>query len=219
LRQARDAAEQVAGHLEQLIGAHKSLGSVQKLVEQLRDVAVVGLDRSLAPTGRVTLQRQVDLSLADIDSLASSTPLDARATSLPTVAPATVLPTAALASGPADARPAASFTAIGTSALGIADLGVRSPDEAFGTMRLLDRALTRLDATAASVAGAMARLAYELDQLTSPAQTASGEPALASPTAALTSAVLTNQQLRSHPEDAAAAQSAPSVSQSHSLLR
>jgi flagellin-like hook-associated protein FlgL len=210
LRQARDQAQHIAGQLAQLGDARKALGSVQQFVEQLRDVAVVSLVRTLAPSGRVALQRQLDSTLGDIDDLARSTPLDGKSTGL-----AIAMPVGSTDSS----RSSASFPAIGTAALGIADLGVRSPDEAFGTMRLLDRALARLGATAASLDGATARFEHELSQLTSPARTANGGAALTSTPAAMSAAMRTSDQLRSRPQNATVAQAAPSVAQSRSLLR
>ena len=147
--------------------------------------------------GRVTLQRQVDRTLGEIDTLASTTSLDAQALGLP--------------GAPATARGSAGFPAIGMSALGITDLDVRSPDEAFGTMRLLDRALTRLGATRISLDGATARFERQLTDLTHPPRTASGDAALAGSTAALTSAVRTSEQLRTRSGEAQSVQTVPSA--------
>ena len=47
LRQSRIEAEQAAANLDQIDGARTALRGVQKRVEQLRDVAVVGLSQSL----------------------------------------------------------------------------------------------------------------------------------------------------------------------------
>jgi hypothetical protein len=204
LRQSRIDAEQAAANLDQIDGARTALRGVQKRVEQLRDVAVVGLSQSLPPMGRVTLQRQVDRTLGEIDTLASTTSLDAQALGLP--------------GAPATARGSAGFPAIGMSALGITDLGVRSPDEAFGTMRLLDRALTRLGATRISLDGATARFERQLTDLTHPPRTASGDAALAGSTAALTSAVRTSEQLRTRSGEAQSAQTVPSAARVRSLL-
>ena len=208
LRQAWADAERAADNLDQVAGARKALGNVQKLVEQLRDVSVVGLSRSLAPSERVTLQRQVDQTLGEIDSLAASTPLNARSMGLTSVA----------TSWSTSARGPAGFPAIGSAALGITELDVRSPDESLGTMRLLDRALTRLGATAISLDGATARFERQLAQITCPSRTASGDPSLANSTAALTSAVRTAEQLRARPDDARSAQGLPPSGQIRSLL-
>ena len=163
--------------MDQVLGARRAVSSVRRLVEQLRDVAVVSLDRSLEPAGRATLQRQVDRTLADIDDLAGGVSGDAgtsheRSSGAPGVIP--------------------SMT---TATLGIG-LGVRSSDDAFGTMRALDRVLTRLAATALSLDGAAARVKDQLDGLLRPGTTAGSEPALTGEGAALTSSTLTGDRLR-----------------------
>jgi hypothetical protein len=201
LRQVRDDADRLATELEQVVGARGAVGHVRQLVEQLRDVAVVSLDRSLEPANRAALQRQVDRTLADIDDLASGALPDTLAT--PALAAVTTPGT---------------LPSIGTATLGIASLGVRSSDDAFGTMHALDRALGRLTSTALSLDGAVARFRRDLDLLTSPGQTASGEPALTGATAALTSTVLTADRLQAQPDEATVAQGSPLASRVRSLL-
>jgi len=185
---------------------------VQKLVEQLRDVAAVSLDRSLQPMDRVALQRQVDQTLSEIDNLAQSTPLDAQMPGLRAIGRA-----GADRDADDQAKPAA-FSAIGTEMLGLGGLDVRSADDALGAMHALDQGMRRLSATAASLDGATARVERLLTQLTSPATTVSGEVALRGTTAAMAAAMLTSDQLRARPEDAMAAQEAASVARVRHLL-
>jgi len=213
LRQAGEAAEHLSASLEQIAGARSALGDVQKLVEQLRDVAVVSLDRSLQPMDRVALQRQVDRALSAIDTLAESTRLDTRIPGLKAIGG-----TGADRDVDATAEPAA-VSAIGTETLGIGGLDVRSADDALGTMHALDQGVRRLSVTAASLDGATARVEGMLAQLTSPATTVSGEVALQGTTAALSAAMLTSDQLRARPKNATAAQEAPSVARVRRLLR
>jgi flagellin-like hook-associated protein FlgL len=211
LRQAGEAAEHLSASLEQIAGARSALGDVQKLVEQLRDVAVVSLDRSLQPMDRVALQRQVDRALSAIDTLAESTRLDTRIRGLKAIGG-----TGADRDVDATAEPA--FSAIGTETLGIDRLDVRSADDALGAMHALDQGVRRLSVTAASLDGATARVEGMLAQLTSPATTVSGEVAIQGTTAALSAAMLTSDQLRARPKDAMAAQEAPSAARVRRLL-
>jgi hypothetical protein len=67
LRQVREDADRLAVDMGRVASARRAVSSVQRLVEQLRDVAVVSLDRSMEPASRATLQRQVDRTLADIE--------------------------------------------------------------------------------------------------------------------------------------------------------
>jgi hypothetical protein len=212
LRLARDEADRIADTFDQIVGAQRAVGTVRRLVEQLRDVSVVGLDHTLQPSHRAMLQRQVDRSLGEIDDIVSTTPLDV-STDPPAGDAAPTVPAASMDM----AEPSSGFPAIGVEALGIAALDVRSSDDALATMRAVDRALLRLGTVTRSVEGEMARFEQQLDALTSPTA-ATGETGMTGPTAALTATLFVGQELLARPDDAVAAQGVPLASRVRSLL-
>jgi flagellin len=193
LNEARDQATRVAGGLEQLQTAGAGLTRVQKLVGRLRDVAVVALDRGLHPADRAALQRQVDLVLTEIDTVADETMVD----------DGLLHEGASGGSGRTQLTP---FRAIGTSTLGIAGLAVRSSDQALAAAGALDVATARLERSAGTLSSATSRLQDELHGLTSPMTTATGQTALGSTTAALSSTMMLRAQLAAHSQEAAQAQ-------------
>jgi flagellin-like hook-associated protein FlgL len=144
--ETRDLAEGAAEGIAQLEAAEAGLVRVQQLVARLRDAAVVAVDRGLHPASRAALQRQVDLVLAEIDSVADETLLDERL--LRDDAPVSTGDTAQLLL----------FRAIGTVTLGIAGLAVRSSDQAIAAAGALDVATTRLERAAGMLSAAAARL-------------------------------------------------------------
>jgi flagellin-like hook-associated protein FlgL len=196
LGDTREQAVLIAGDITQLEWAGDGLSQVQRLVGRLRDVTVVATDVTLQPAQRAALQRQVDLTLGDIDTIANGTLLDeallrgGRSTSV-----------ADGMSGPdGGSRPAPTpWRAIGTAKLGLAELAVRSADQAVVATEALDMATSRLHRSGRALNNATARLKADLKQLTNPTTTVAGEPALDGETSAfstmvmLRGALLTNQ--------------------------
>jgi hypothetical protein len=197
LNEARDQAALLAGGLEQLAAAGDGLGRVQKLVARLRDVAVVAVDRGLEPADRAALQRQLDLMLTEIDTVAEQTLVDE---SLFHVGAAM-----AASGGPLGASPTP-FRALSTATLGIDGLAVRSSDQALAAVGAIDVATLRLERSAGTLGRTTTRLQEALDGLVSPATTATGEPAIGSSTAALSVTMVLRGQLTGSPPDAVRAQ-------------
>jgi hypothetical protein len=205
LHEARVRAGRVAGGLDQVAAAGDGLTQVQKLVGRLRDVAVVAIDRGLQPADRATLQRQVDLALAEIDTVSERTVIDDR-----------LLRLGAL-DETGESQPAP-FRAIGTSTLGISGLAVRSSDQALAATGALDVAIARLDRSAGTLGSATARLQDEWQRLTSPTTTVTGDAALRNETAALSSVMLLRAQLVAYPHEAVEAQASLDVTRVKPLL-
>lgn len=198
LSDARDQAGRLADGLDQLEAAGDGLQQVQKLVRQLRDIAVVAVDRGLQPADRATLQRQVDQALGEIDTTSEQTTLDEG-----------LLRDGGPVPRPADddeSRQRVPFRAIGTAMLGLTGLAVRSSDQALAAEGALEIASTRLQRSAGALDSATVRLQDSLTGLTSPLTTATGGPALVGDTAAVTASILVRRQLLSNPERAADAQ-------------
>lgn len=198
LNETRDEAGRLADGLSHLESAGDGLQQVQKLIGQLRDVAVVAVDRGLHPAERAALQRQVDEALGAIDTTAEQTTLD----------------DGLLRDGGPILRPAdgdgsqqrVPFRAISTAMLGLSGLAVRSSDQALAAEGALDIATARLQRSASTLDSATVRLQDSLTGLTSPVTTAAGGPALVGETAAQTASILTRRQLLSNPGQAATAQ-------------
>jgi flagellin len=210
LNEARDQAAEVADDLDLLGAAGDGLARVQRLVGRLRDVAVVALDVTLQPAQRAAFQKQVDLLLGEIDVVATDTQVDqglVRGGPLPPAG----------ASGPAS-RQLTPFRAISTGMLGLSEVAVRSADQALAATGSLDLAATRLERTGRQLSGATARLQGVLKELTSPSTTAAGEPALASETAAISSAMLLRGHLLASAEQAVQAQADLDVPRARWLL-
>jgi flagellin len=197
LNEARGQAEQFATDLEHLDTAEAGLSQVQRLVGRLRDVAVVALDRGLQPAQRAGLQRQVDLALGEIDTVASETLVDQRLVRGGT-------PSAL--SNDAQESPLTPFRTIGTSLLGISELAVRSPDQALAATGALDVASSRLQRSGSTLSSATARLQDALDELLSPQTTVTGEIAIPNQTLAQSTAMTLRDQLLTYPDQAAQAQ-------------
>lgn len=206
LNEARDRAGRVAEGLKQLETAGAELARVQQLVARLRDVAVVALDRSIHPAERAALQRQVDLVLTDIDTVADETLVDGG-----------LLHAEVASVGAGGTRPTP-FGAIGTSMLGLAGLAVRSSDQALAATGALDVATTRLERSAGTLSRATARLQDVLLGLTSPMTTAICQTALGSMTAALSSTIMRRAHLASNPQEAAQAQAELDIARVKRLL-
>lgn len=196
LREVRDEASVLARSAEQLTAAGAAVNRVQRLVERLRDAAVVGLDRGIHPRDRAALQKQVDLSLREIDhtaeeTLLNSTLLNGRAPgSLPDAVPLTPVP----------------FRAIGTGALGLHGLAVRSADQALAASGVLDVAARRLERLSATVTSATARYSEAFSSVMDPAASVTGKQAIPNPTAALNAVLGLRARLVSSPHAAASAQ-------------
>jgi hypothetical protein len=206
LNEARDRAGRVAEGLKQLETAGAELARVQQLVARLRDVAVVALDRSIHPAERAALQRQVDLVLTDIDTVADETLVDGG-----------LLHAEVASVGAGGTRPTP-FGAIGTSMLGLAGLAVRSSDQALAATGALDVATTRLERSAGTLSRATARLQDVLLGLTSPMTTAICQTALGSMTAALSPTIMRRAHLASNPQEAAQAQAELDIARVKRLL-
>ena len=209
LHEARDQAARVAGGLEQVEAAGAGLSRVQQLVGHLRDVAVVAVDRGLQPADRATLQRQVDLMLTEIDTVADETLVDESL--LHKGAPTG-------AAGGTDAPRLTPFRAITTGTLGLAGLAVRSSDQALAAAGALEVANARLERSAGTLGSATARLQDALDGLASPTTTATGETAIDGATTALGMTMMLRAQLTSNPQDAIQAQAGLDASRVRWLL-
>ena len=193
LNEARDRAAVAAEGLAQLEAAGAGLARAQKLVGQLRDVAVVAVDRGLQPADRAALQRQVDQALTEIDAVADETLVDE----------------ALLHKGgsaTAGGERLARFRALGMGTLGIAGLAVRSSDQALAAAGALDVATARLERSAGTLGSATTRLQAILDGLTSPAMTVTGERAIGGGTAALAATLVLQARLTERPQEAIRAQ-------------
>jgi flagellin-like hook-associated protein FlgL len=211
LNEARDQATVAAENLERLEAAGAGLARVQQLVGRLRDVAVVAVDRGLQPADRAALQRQVDLALSEIDTVADETMVD----------DSLLHKGGSAASGsPADSggERLAPFRAIGTGALGIAGLAVRSSDQAIAAAGALEVATARLERSAGALGRATARLHDALNGLIAPTTTATGERAIDSSTAAISTTMLLRAQLMGSPQEAIQAQAVLDVSRVRWLL-
>ncbi|MCC7368682.1 MAG: hypothetical protein IT306_09675 [Chloroflexi bacterium] len=206
LNEARDRAAQVGTGLEQLESAADSATTVKTLLAQLGDAVVVSTGHGMQPQERAALQRQVNELLGEIDSLADGTLFNQEL----------LRPGIRSASGQT-ATPAP-FKQISTSALGLTELSVRSSDQAVAASGALDLAGTRLDRAADAVRRAQARLEDDLDALTSPPLTATGELALGNSTAAFGTTIQLRSDLLSSPGDALLAQSGLDVSRVFRLL-
>lgn len=205
LNEARDRAAAIARGLDQLAAAGVGLVRVQQLIGQLRDVAVVAVDRGLRPADRASLQRRVDEALTEIDAVMDRTLVDE----------------ALLHKGgsaTAGGERLAPFRALGTGALGIAGLAVRSSDQALAAAGALDVATARLERSAGTLGSATARLQEVLDGLVSPTMTATGERAVDSRTAALSASLALQVRLAESPQDAIRAQDGRDVSRVGWLL-
>jgi hypothetical protein len=193
LNEVRDRADGVVEGLDQLEAAGAGLAQVQALVGRLRDVAVFAVDRGLQPAERAALQRQVDQALTEIDAVAEQTLVDE----------------ALLHKGrsaTAGGERLAPFRALGTGALGLAGLAVRSSDQALAASGALEVATARLERSAGTLGSAQARLQEVLDVLVSPTTTATGEPALGGDTAARSATLSLQARLTGRPRDAIRAQ-------------
>ena len=205
LNEVRDRVAGVAEGLDQLESAGAGLARVQTLVGRLRDVAVFAVDRGLQPADRAALQRQVDQALTEIDAVADQTLVDE----------------ALLHKGgsaTAGGERLAPFRALGTGALGIAGLAVRSSDQALAAAGALEVATARLERSAGTLGSASARLQEVFDGLVSPTTTATGEPALGSDAAALSASLALQAGLTASPQAALQAQAGLDVSRVRWLL-
>jgi flagellin-like hook-associated protein FlgL len=212
LNEARDLAAQLAGDLDQLDTAGDGLSRVQRLVGRLRDVAVVSLDGALQPAQRAALQRQVDLTLAEIDTVANGTQVEERL--LPGIRTAGA---GTAAPGPGDAQKVP-FQAIGAAKLGLTDLAVRSADQAYVATGALDLATGRLQRHGRGLSAATARLQRAFDAVTNPRTTVAGDPALTGETNALGSTIILRGQLTGNPDQAVQAQTELDASRVRWLL-
>ena len=209
LNEARTQAAVVAGGLEQLEAAGAGLTRVQQLVGRLRDVAVVAVDRGLQPADRASLQRQVDLALSEIDTVADETVVDDNLL---------LKGASAGASGASGGERLAPFRALGTGTLGIAGLAVRSSDQALAAAGALEVATARLERSAGTLGSATVRLQDALNGLIGPTTTATGETAIGNGTAALSATMQLRAQLLGSPHEAAQAQAGLDVSRVTWLL-
>lgn len=211
LNEAREQAEQIGAKLDQLETATKGAAGVEKLLGRLQDIVVVAAGRDVEPAQRAVLQRQLDQALSDIDGLAEETlaPPDLLRSSVRTVN----------RSGPPGAEDApVPFKQIGSAALGLSDIAVRSSDQAIAAAGALDLARSRLERTTSSLRRATDRLEDDLAGLTSPPVTSTGELALGNTTAAFGSTISLRSDLLSNPGEATRAQSGLDVSRVFRLL-
>ena len=167
---------------------------------------MVAVDRGLQPADRAALQRQVDLMLTEIDVVADGTLVDE-----------SLLGTGISAGAAGEARPTP-FRALSTGTLGIAELAVRSSDQALAAAGALELATARLERTAGAIGSATARLQETLHRLVNPLTTATGETLLNSGTAALSATIMLRSQLTAHPQEVAEAQAGLDVSCVRRLL-
>ncbi|MGE3268433.1 MAG: hypothetical protein AB7P40_06780 [Chloroflexota bacterium] len=208
LNEARTQAEQIGKNLEQLATASRGVSRVVNLLDQLRDVTVAAVSRELAPAQRAALQRQIDQALGEIDAVASGTLVDERELR------GAVRPV----SQGDDAPQLVPFRAIGTSALGLTDLAVRSSDQAIAAAGAIDLATSRVRRSSDAVNRATVRLENDLAGLTGPPVTASGELSLGNSTAAFRSTILLRSDLIASPGEAMRAQADLEVSRVVRLL-
>jgi hypothetical protein len=203
LGDTREQAALIAGDLDQLEAAGDGLARVQRLVGRLRDATVVATDVTLQPAQRAALQRQVDLTLSDIDSIADGTQLDE----------ALLRGGRSVSGGGGSGGPGAAngarptpYRAIGTAKLGLARLAVRSADQAVAATEAVDMATSRLQRSGRTLATARTRLQDALKQLTNPSTTVAGEPALDGETSAFGSLVMLRGALLANQGQAVQAQ-------------
>ncbi|MCC6178162.1 MAG: hypothetical protein IT305_22900 [Chloroflexi bacterium] len=139
LRHAGETVERLARGVALLQEARAGVASTRSIVQHLRDVAVLAEDRTLSAADRVTLQQQVDRALADLDETADTTSFDVRLLANGAPADGVELPSA---------HP---FSEVGSADLGLTDLSVRTPDEAFAATHALDLAFLRVHDLASSL--------------------------------------------------------------------
>jgi hypothetical protein len=212
LNEARDQAGQIASELDQLGIASDGVTRVQRLVGRLRDMAVVGLDLNLQPPQRATIQRQVDALLDEIDLAANDIQVD---DGLVHGGASSASSTGGVAT---DGPRLVPFRAISTAMLGLAGLAVRSADQALAATGALDRATARLQRTGKSLSTTTARLERDLQGLTNPSTTATGEPALEGETAALGSTLLLRRHLLTSSDQAVQVQAELDIPRARWLL-
>jgi len=196
LRDTREQAARIVAQIEQAEAASGGLTRAQGLVASLSDMAVVGLDRGLPPAQRAALQQQADRTLEEIDTLAADTLVDD-----------SMLRGRFTPDATGDGPGLAPFRAIGTAALGLDGLALRSSDQALAASSALGLATTRLQRHARLLSSATDRLHDELISLTSPTTTVMGEPALGSASTALGSSMLLRNQMLGSPDVSAQTQS------------
>lgn len=194
MQETRDRASQLGERLELLEAAGAGLTRVQILVGRLRDAAVVAVDHGLQPADRATLQRQVDVMLTEIDTIADSTPVDEGRLRTGT------------STGASNEARLTPFRALSTGALGIVGLAVRSSDQALAAAGALDVASARLERSVGALGSATARLQDTMDGLVNPATTGASETPITSLRAALSATTVLRSQLLAHPQEAARAQ-------------
>jgi flagellin-like hook-associated protein FlgL len=207
LHEAREHAARIGLRIEQVQTASEGVSWVQALVAQLGDIAVVGLDRALPPSQRAALQRQVDQTLQEIDTVSGDTPVDD-----------SMLRGRFVADVRGEQAALTPFRDISAAALGLDGLAVRSTDQALAASGALDLAATRLQRTGRLLASASDRLQDALIGLTSPTTTATGEPALGSASTALGSSMLLRNQLLGSPDQSVQAQSGLDAARVRRLL-
>jgi hypothetical protein len=214
LNEARDQAVEIGESLDQLESASTGASGVEKLLGRLRDIVVVAAGRGLEPAQRAALQRGVNQTLDEIDALAEETLLD------PDLLRSGVR---TVSSGVPVGQPGANggpkpFRQIGTAALGLSELAVRSSDQALAASGSLDLATTRLERVTSSLQRAAARFEGDLAALTSPPVTSTGELALGNTTAAFGSTIALRSDLLANPGDAMRAQASLEVARVFRLL-
>ena len=211
LNEARNQAEQIGANLDQLETATKGAASVEKLLGRIQDIVVVAAGRDVEPAQRAVLQRQLDQTLADIDALAEGTLVR------PDLLRLSVRTDVRSGQQGTDETPVP-FKLIGSAALGLSDIAVRSSDQAIAAAGALDLAKSRLERTAGSLRRATARFEDDLAGLTSPPVTSTGELALGNTTAAFGSTISLRSDLLANPGDATRVQSGLDVSRVFRLL-
>jgi len=144
----------------------------------------------------------VDLTLGEIDTAAGDTQIDERLLR----GGQSSMSSRAGGPGGADTPQPAPFRAIGTAALGLTDLAVRSADQAVAATGALDLATSRLQRTGRAVNNASARLQGALRKLTNPSTTVAGDPALDGETTAFGSAIVVRGQMLANQSQAVQAQ-------------
>jgi flagellin-like hook-associated protein FlgL len=214
LNEARDHADRIATNLDQLEQATTGVAGVAKLLGRLKDIAVVASSRDVEPPKRAVLQRTLDQALAEIDTLANGTLVDPNQVRSSV---RTVRSTSQQGQSAAGAT-LTPFRQIGTAALGLDDIAVRSVDQAIAAAGALDLASERLERVSDSLKRATARLEDELAGVTSPPVTATGELALGNTTAAFGSTIGLRSDLLANPVGATRAQSSLAVARVFRLL-
>jgi hypothetical protein len=207
LNETRAEAARIGASLEQLETADTAAGHVDRLLGRLRDAVTVAIRPDLEPAQRAVLQRSVDQMLGEIDGLAEGTVLERDLLRIGVRTP----------SPRRDSSPTP-FRQIGTVALGLTDLAVRSSDQALAAAGALDLASARLERTSSTVRRAIARSEHDLAGLTSPPVTATGELALGNTMAAFGGTIQLRSELLANPGEAMRAQSDIEVSRVFRLL-